>query len=210
MGQWVAWFVERHILRKLYRELVFGYRHNTTLVTVDKRDWASPIALTRHTPISQAVLCRACADAQFFNLGHGFFFSLIDGKPIKKLRINKKAIICVGLALEGKAFFAFAIWANHNGNIDIVFLSKFVIALVVCRHTHDGSCSIVHQHVVTDIERDFNLRVERIDNFVACIKSNFFGLLNGGLGCTNGLTRFFEGVKALLACCQPRCKRMIK
>ena len=59
IGQGVAFCRKINIVRKGYWQIRLGHGHCSTFEAVNDWNWASPIALSRHTPISQPVSCFA-------------------------------------------------------------------------------------------------------------------------------------------------------
>src|SRR5207248_6725129 len=62
----IAGLVELDIIGEHYRELIAGGGYRPTLCAMNHRDRRAPVALTRHTPVPQAVLDRALAPAGGF------------------------------------------------------------------------------------------------------------------------------------------------
>src|SRR5207253_7787202 len=65
------------------------------------------------------------------------------------------------IRLAFRGWFAFAPRQDDHPDLDTVFLSELVIALIVRRHAHDGAGAVLHHYVVGDPDEKL-LAVERI------------------------------------------------
>ena len=60
-------------------------------------------------------------------------------------------------------------------NFESILLCKFKISLIMCRHRHYHSCSIVSKHIISNINRNF-LIIKRIDSISPSKNSGLFFL----------------------------------
>ena len=59
------------------------------------------------------------------------------------------------IRLAFRGWFAFAPRQDDHPDLDTVFLSELVIALIVRRHAHDGAGAVLHHNVVGDPNGNF-------------------------------------------------------
>ena len=92
--------------------------------------------------------------------------SLLAAQAAKLARVDEQAVFVserqhrlIHLAFRG--WFAFAPRQDDYPDLETVFLSELVIALVVCRHAHDGAGAVLHHNVVGDPNGNF-LAIEGI------------------------------------------------
>src|SRR5207302_10334275 len=78
----------------------------------------------------------------------------------KVARVDEQAVFMserqhrlIHLAFRG--WFAFAPRQDDHPDLDTVFLSELVIALIVCRHAHDGAGAVLHYDVIGDPNGNF-------------------------------------------------------
>src|SRR5690348_10040852 len=93
--------VESHVLRQRHRQIFFRYRYDATLLAVDYRDRAAPVALARNSPIAQTIvdltLCDRPVAACFLLQTPGdFLLCFFDGHSVEESRIDHPAFAVVG------------------------------------------------------------------------------------------------------------------
>src|SRR5690606_22495158 len=87
----IAGTVECHIVGQLDRQILDRYRDDAAGFAMNDRDRAAPIALTRNTPVAQAIIDLALADRMIaargiFQTRRDLFFRLRYGETIEKAR----------------------------------------------------------------------------------------------------------------------------
>src|SRR5690606_39310632 len=122
------------------------YRNFTAFRQVEHRDGRTPVTLTGDAPVAQTVVDLYLA---FFRGFEG------TGDSIKRC-IDVETVIFAGVdqqALVYKSGFAQVdLLAILRGDdlLDwqLVLLGKFIIALVMRRHCHNGARTVIHQYIV--------------------------------------------------------------
>ena len=118
-------------------------------------DWFTPVTLTAKKPVTETVghffLTKAFFFQPSYNLGNGVFFV----KTVQEVRVDVKAIFCVGS-------FCYVATFEHFYNWKIKLFSKFPVTLIVGRNGHDGTCSVASKNIVGNPDWNF-FPIDRID-----------------------------------------------
>ena len=163
---------ELHIGRKLYRKILFLLRNPSALFTINHRNRAAPITLARNQPISQLVVHLSFAQSVRFQILGNLFnrFLVVHSGVLSGVNHGafRNESFCEVIDVD------FRILAVHNRNdVQVKFLRKLKVALVVRRNRHDGTGSVIHHNVIGDENRN-PLSVYRVDSIAS---GEYAGLL---------------------------------
>ena len=116
-----------------HRELVVRDRHQTTVLAVDDRDRAAPVALARDQPVAQPEVDRLVTAALALQPGDDRPLALHRGQPVEFTRVDQ--VFVVGVAHEGLPGLGLGAVARGDDLADgqPERLREVVIALVVGR-----------------------------------------------------------------------------
>ncbi len=215
MVERVAGLVERDILRQHHRQILVGHRHHTACRAVDHRNRAAPVALPRDTPVAQAKIHLALADrhvAPHLSLEplRYFFFRLFDGHAIEEARIDHAAIAIVSDVGDDERLRVDVGRAHHRRIAEPVFIDKIEVALVVRGAAEDGAGAVFHQYEIGDVDRQFPVRIERVDRLDAGIEPKLLGGIDDFLRGAVTLRLRDEFRELLIFCSGGLRQRMIR
>ena len=97
--QRIAGAVRDAVFGQLDRQLVVGHGYRAAAVAVDDRDRAAPVALTRDSPVAQAVLHLLVAQAFGIQVGGNGIDGCFVAQPIVLAGIDAGALLFVGVPL---------------------------------------------------------------------------------------------------------------
>ena len=133
--------------------------------------------MTRDTPVFQAKGNRALSETVLLRvLGHG-----LAGSPATQATespgIHQHAIHGGKrkLGFDRRFLRVLRYGQDHQANVELVFLGKLVIALIVRRHAHDGAGAVVDQDVIRHPDGDF-FAIVRIDSVTPGVDAVLFDL----------------------------------
>ncbi len=134
---------------------------------MDDRDRASPIALSRHPPIAQAIGDRALAAPQRLEPFGGFPLGLGNRQPVEEIGVAEGAVFDIGLIADREMRRVLTRRQYHRDHRQPVFAGEFEVALVVRRAAENGAGAVFHQHKVGDPDRHAPVGVKRMHGFEA-------------------------------------------
>ena len=151
-------------LRQPQRKLFFRHRHIAALGTVNDRDGLAPVTLTGEYPVTQLVVDGGASNA--FLLDDMGAFLLKDGRlhtvPLAGIDHDTR-----GLGVGFRHIFnLLPILGDNLDDWDSKLGGKLKVTVVVSRHTHDGSGTVISQYVVGQPDRHL-LIVQRIDGIAS-------------------------------------------
>ena len=135
--------VKADVFGQLHRQLVIWHGDRAACLTMDDRDWRTPITLARNAPVAQAILRLALAPAFFLGLCDHIRFRLVDGHAVHPVRIHDNAGVGVGDISFKMAVGQIAI-GNDTGNRQIIFAREIKVALVMCWAAKDRARAVIH------------------------------------------------------------------
>src|SRR5262245_32968232 len=144
----IAWDVESHILRQGHRQIIFRHGDYATLLAMDNWDWATPIALARNTPVTQAIIDlplrdRSIAANFLFQALCNFLLRFLNAHSIEKTRIDHEAFAVISNVCNDKCFRILTWWADYRRVAEPIFVHEVEVALVVRRTAENGTGSVV-------------------------------------------------------------------
>ena len=104
----------------------------------------APVALAAEEPVAQLVVHLAGAVVLLFQPGDHLRLGLGHGEAVEVLGVDHRAVVAHEVAPGG----AWVIRLHHLNDGQAEFLCKFVVAAVMCGHSHDGSRAVAGQHIV--------------------------------------------------------------
>ncbi len=120
-------------------------------------DRLPPIALARKDPVTDLVVHLAFADALFFCPQDDARNRVLSLHAVNKTRVHHNARLNVG-----KRSLTRVAALHDTDNRKIKDFRKFIVALIVTGHRHNGARPISRQHIVRDKDGDFPSR-PRVD-----------------------------------------------
>ena len=138
----------------------------TTSFTVYYRNWHAPVTLTRNQPVTKAEIYFTFTNTAFIKSCRNIFTSLFRCLAIIFTRVNKDTIFMIPFLPFFKAVF-FTFTSYDLFNRQIIFMSKFPVAFIMCRGTHYSTSTIVYQYIVCNPHRNLFAR-----HWVYCIRSS--------------------------------------
>ena len=179
VGQWIAGSFEIDILGKLDRQIGFRNRHKATGIAVNDRDRATPIALTRHSPVTKPVGCFPSACLHGLQRVDCGTLSVIDTHPVPWTGIKQAAWACIG-GIGNRKFRRTGVLGQHDGNhTKIVGVREIQVALVMGRTAENCAGAIFHQHKIGDVDRQPAVGNQRVLRCQTGIESPFLGRFDG-------------------------------
>ena len=136
-------------------QLVFGYRHRAAAVTVDDRDWRTPVALPRDAPVVEAVVHDRRGTAALLEPRDHRLLRLRNRHAREMTRVHQQVGVALRRVRLGERRVCVVVGTGdhaHDGQGKL--LRELEIALVVTRYAHHGTGAVFHQHVVGDPDRD--------------------------------------------------------
>ena len=168
-----GWFIGLHI-RKAQRKFLLRHRHIAAFRTVDDGDRLAPVTLSGEDPVSQLEVYRSFSDASLFYHVRRFFFQHGGFHAVPLSGIDHGAgSLRVRL---GHIFNFFSVFGDDLDDRDIEFLRKLKVAVVMSRYAHDGSRTVIGQHVVGQPDRRL-CAIQRIDGIASGEYAGFFLVL---------------------------------
>src|SRR5262249_14924854 len=128
------------------------------LLAVDNGNRATPITLTRNTPIAEPIIHltlrhRTVATRFLFQPFGNFLFRVVDSHAVKKARIDHAAVAIIGHVGNDESLWILSGWAHNRRIAETIFVDEVEVALVVRRTAEDGAGAVVHQNEIRDIHR---------------------------------------------------------
>ncbi len=170
----VAWHIESDVIGQLDRQVLLGNGNDAADFTMDDRDRAAPIALSRNAPVTQAEInlalgLRRIAQNLLRQLRYDGLESVRGLHAVEEAGIDHHAVIDIGGITNGEAC-RIAIFRHDDRNDgQTIFAGKVQVALVARRATEDRAGAIIHQHEVCDVDRQFPGQIQRMDDLDAGI-----------------------------------------
>ncbi len=143
---------------------------------MDHRNRAAPVALARDAPVAQSEIHlpladrRIAANLRFKPLGD-LFLGPLDGHAVEEARIDHAAVAVIGGVRDHERLGVLAFGADHGSISEPIFVDKIEVALIVRGAAEDRAGAVFHQHEIGDIDRQFPVRIERVDRPDAGIKT---------------------------------------
>src|SRR3989344_2830472 len=102
---------------------------------MDDRNWGAPIPLPAYQPVPDFIIYFLLSFTLFSQFCHNLFTGLLRQHAIILPRVNHLALSYVA-ALE-------CFWLlNHFGYRQAELLGKFIVALIMRRHCHNGTRAV--------------------------------------------------------------------
>ncbi len=150
--------------RQQYRKLLVGNGDFAARLAVDDRYRRSPIALTRDEPIAKLIADALSPGADCDETFGDRFARSLAGHPTELLASDQPPIVDEGASARlGPRRIS---RTNDFNDRQRVLSGEFEVALVMGGNAHDGTASVLGQHVVCQPDRDA-LAGERMDRVCA-------------------------------------------
>ncbi|MCY1221075.1 hypothetical protein D9M72_331190 [compost metagenome] len=163
----IARLVEGDVRRQNDRQVGLRNRHDATIITMDDRNRAAPIALTRNAPVAQAEIdlafgARRTGQLFFLQLRSNGFERVFRRQAVEEARVDHHAVADIGLVADGEGCGIAVLRHNDRNNRQVVLAGEVEVALVTGGAAEDGARAVVHQYEICDINRQFPARIERV------------------------------------------------
>ena len=132
--------------RKQQRQLFFRYRYSAAFRAVYDRDRLAPVTLTGEYPVTKLIVHFLLTDASLLDHGRRFFFqhSGFHAVPLAGIDHGSHSVsvsLCHVLNL-------FSVLGDNLNDRNIELLRKLKVTVIMGRHAHDGSCTVICQYIV--------------------------------------------------------------
>src|SRR5690242_13485468 len=107
------------------------------LGTVDNGDRCAPVALATDQPVSQTVVYHLLANTFFFDIPNNFCNCSVSRCAIEGTRIDHYPQCLFRLCPSCRITRLLALWTDDLANWKTELASKFEVALIMGRHTHN-------------------------------------------------------------------------
>ncbi len=138
--------------REHHRQVLFRDRHGSALVAVDDGDGGPPVALAGDAPIVQTVVHAQLAQPALCQPLRDGGDGVVLGQPVEARGVHQDAVVGPRL-LQGRVG-PIAGPRDHPANDQSELARELEVPAVVTGHRHDGSRSVLHEHVVGDPHGD--------------------------------------------------------
>src|SRR5437868_6947458 len=144
--------------RQDYRQILLRHRYCPAVVTVDDRYRRTPVPLTRDAPIVQPVVDHWLGGAGFRQELYDRLLGRLDIVAIEDTRIHQRSRFTLGECFIKRSVRVFALAANDANDRQIELRRELEVALIVAGNAHNGTRSVLHQHVIGDPDGNLLLR----------------------------------------------------
>ena len=152
---------ELYISRQQDRQIFFLLRNPSTVVAVNHRDRSSPVSLSGDEPVSQLVVDGLLADFLFFQVVDDLFDGFLVVHAVEHFGVDHRSFCRKGSFQVVHVNFRI-IGVYYRDDLQVEFLRKVKVSLVMSRYRHDRSGTIVHENVIRDEDRNL-FTCQRID-----------------------------------------------
>src|SRR5260370_40046302 len=175
--------VGRDGFRQRHRQVRLGHRDDAGVLAMNNRDRATPITLSRNTPVAQAKidLTRSygtVAGAFVLQSSRNFLLRFRDRHAIKEPRVDHAVITLIRSVGDDEAFRILAPRTNHRCIAQTVFVYEVEVALIVRRATEDRAGAVLHQNEICHIDWQLPGRIKRMNRAYTCIDPFLFSGLD--------------------------------
>src|SRR6266852_5681092 len=165
---------------------------------MEDRDRAAPIALTRYSPITEAVidlaLCRGLITAKLtFQSLCDLLLRLRYRQPVEKARIDHPADAIIGNVGDDEGLRVLSFGAHDRGVSEAILVGKVKVELVMGRCGVNGAGGVFHHNEGGHIVRQLPGRGEWMDRLDPGVKAKLLGLVDQFLGRAGALAFRDEG-----------------
>ena len=151
-------------LGELNRQALLGNRIRHTVLVID-REWLTPITLAAEDCIAQTIVDLHAAKLILGNELLCLCDCLLDCQAIEvELAITERSNrrVCHYTLFGIEALLAYITTLNQRTYLNAEVLCKRVVTAVVCRNSHDGTCSVTRKYIVAHPHRNL-LAGNRVD-----------------------------------------------
>src|SRR5215831_7790289 len=150
---------------------------------MENRYRAAPVALTRYSPVSQAVIHLTLrrgpiAPGLALQSSGDLLLGIRYRQPVEKARIDDATVAIIGNIGDDEGLRVLAFGAHDRGISETIFVGKIEIALVMGRSAVNGSGAIFHHNEIGHIDWQSPGRVEWMDRLDPGIKAKLFSLVD--------------------------------
>ena len=125
----------------------------------------TPVSLTREYPVTELIINLCITNSLFCKEFNHLFLSFFNFKSINEIRIDKHTCCYICKCCLININF-FTILGYNLNNRQIKLLGKLPVSFIMCRNSHDSTCTIAHKYIVRYPDWNF-LAINRIN----CLKS---------------------------------------
>ena len=123
-------------------KLLLGYGNHSAMLTVNDRDRLAPISLTVECPVLHLVLNTLFAYTLFTQETEHFFDSVgLLLNSVKEFGIDHFTVTGIGLNRNVTAL-------DDLDNINLELFGEVIVTLVMCRNSHNCTCTVAHHYIV--------------------------------------------------------------
>ena len=148
MHQRIARPVEADIIGQAHRQVGHWYRHDTAITTMDHRDRTAPIALSAHTPITQAIGRLRFAELQGFQLADGRLDRFFGRQAVEEVRIIDRARPGIGLLVNLVRFRRCAGRQHNRLDWQLIFPGEIEVTLIAGGRAENRAGAVRRQNEV--------------------------------------------------------------
>ena len=127
---------------------------------MDERNRLTPISLTREYPVSELVVYSFVSAFVLFKVLETLFDGIFLIESVKPIRVDVFSVFCPRFFL----YIYLALQDFDDGKIEL--LCKFPVSFIVCRNSHNSSCTIGDEDIVGNPNRKF-LSIYRVNGIRA-------------------------------------------
>ncbi len=149
---------------QLDRQISLRHGHRTATLAMNDGDGGAPVALARHAPIVQPVVCLRFACPVVLETGYDGRLAIRNTHAVEPSRVHQHTV--TGKSPGEWTIGVFSFISNHTHDRQFERGGELEIALVVARHRHDRARPVTHQNIVGDPDRN-TFAVDRIDRMAA-------------------------------------------
>jgi hypothetical protein len=130
-------------------QVLIGDGNDPTTGAINHGDRSSPIALPRYAPILNAKIDCFTSKKLFFKIINDSLASLKTFEPREGTGVDHSPLvnICLGHRVGVQCPVE---RLDYHPDRQAIFLGELEVALIVCRHRHDGARAVVHQDEISD------------------------------------------------------------
>ena len=141
---------EGHVLGQHHGQIFIRHRHCPAVWTVNHRHRATPVALAGNTPVPQAVIHFALADSAVFDMLGNSVERGFEIQSAEVAGINGDGRFLGRPGRLGNINGITLCRSHHLNDGQAVTGGEGMVTFIVCRHCHDRSRAVTHQHKVRD------------------------------------------------------------
>ena len=175
---------------------------------MNDRDWLSPVTLTGEYPVTQLVVYCCASDSHLFDHMWSFFLKhrRLHTVPLTGVDHCSDCIcICLSHILD-----LFSVFCDNLNDRNIEFCCELEVTVVMCRYTHDCSCTVVSQYIIRQPDRCL-CSIQWVDRIASCENSCLLFVLHTvNIGLHRCIINIFLYCISCLICCERCCQFVLR